>query len=351
MTSPDLTSLCGISSDIFYIAGINTIVYGLDAVPKTSRTVSCLWLLHPRLQTKEAMARVASACISNWNSHPLSVENGLIAVSFDQRNHGSREVDPLANLSWRKGNERHAIVNEKNISFKLQQSKYTNNHRICSASIIHGTAVDTSLLIDHLGSYIFQEPDSPKINHHLILGVSLGGHSAWQVLLDDSRVHSGVIIIGCPDYTSLMSDRAQRSGRESAGPNFLGSPDFPKSLMEVVQKRDPRGIFFGFQEVALDQSDADKKKLRDVLDSKLRNKRILLCSGKNDNLVPYRCAEAFLAFLKNASTRWYSDGNFHIEDRIYPGIGHTFSDDMLRDTVQFVIDSLNEGDREIPSSF
>ncbi|RKF72880.1 putative alpha beta hydrolase fold-containing protein [Golovinomyces cichoracearum] len=332
MTSPDLTSLCGISSDIFYIAGINIVVYGLDAVPKTSRTVSCLWLLHPRLQTKEAMARVASACISNWNSQPLSVENGLIAVSFDQRNHGSREVDPLANLSWRKGNERHAI------SFFLIE-----------ASIIHGTAVDTSLLIDHLDSYIFQEPDSPKIDHHLVLGVSLGGHSAWQVLLDDSRVYSGVIIIGCPDYTSLMSDRAQRSSRESAGPNFLGSSDFPKSLMEVVQKRDPRGIFFGFQEVTLDQSDADKKKLRDVLDSKLRNKRILLCSGKNDNLVPYRCAEAFLAFLKNASTRWYSDGNFHIEDRIYPGIGHTFSDDMLRDTVQFVIDTLNEGDREIPS--
>ncbi|RKF73708.1 putative alpha beta hydrolase fold-containing protein [Golovinomyces cichoracearum] len=330
MTPPDRTSLCGISSDIFYIAGINTVVYGLDAVLKTSRTVSCLWLLHPRLQTKEAMARVASACISYWNSQPLSVEIGLIAVSFDQRNHGSREVDPLANLSWRKGNERHAID---------------------MFSIIHGTAVDTSLLIDHLGSYIFQEPDSPKIDHHIALGVSLGGHSAWQVLLDDSRVHSGVIIIGCPDYTSLMSNRAQRSGRESAGPNFLGSPDFPKSLMEVVQKRDPRGIFFGFEEVALDPSDDDKKKLRDVLDSKLRNKRILLCSGKNDNLVPYRCAEAFLAFLKNASTRWYSDGNFHIDDRIYPGIGHTFSDDMLRDTVQFVIDTLNEGDGEIPSRF
>ncbi|TQS36829.1 hypothetical protein Golomagni_02714 [Golovinomyces magnicellulatus] len=330
MTSPNLTSSCGISSDTFHIAGINTVVYGLDAVPKTSRTVSCLWLLHPRLQTKEAMARVASSCISNWNSQSLSVETGLIAVSFDQRNHGSRQDDPSANLSWRKGNERHAID---------------------MFSIYHGTAVDTSLLIDHLGSYIFQEPDSPNIDHHLVLGVSLGGHSAWQVLLNDARVYSGVVIIGCPDYTSLMSDRAQRSGRESAGPNFLGSPDFPKSLMEVVQKRDPRGIFFGFQEVTLDQSDADRKKFRDILDSKLRNKRILLCSGKNDNLVPYRCAEAFLAFLKNASTEWYSDGNLHIQDKIYPGIGHTFSDDMLRDTVQFVTDTLNKADRDIPSRF
>ena len=33
---------------------------------------------------------------------------GLIAVSFDQRNHGSRKIDELANQDWRSGNERHA---------------------------------------------------------------------------------------------------------------------------------------------------------------------------------------------------------------------------------------------------
>lgn len=33
----------------------------------------------------------------------------MIAVSFDQRNHGSRLVDEVANAAWRQGNERHAI--------------------------------------------------------------------------------------------------------------------------------------------------------------------------------------------------------------------------------------------------
>jgi len=93
------------------------------------------------------------------------------------------------------------------------------------SSIFHGTALDTSLLIDHrknlplwdevcrhirirnadclnhpVESYIFQGPDEPSIDQHLVLGISLGGHSAWQVLFNEPRVTAAVIIIGCPDY-------------------------------------------------------------------------------------------------------------------------------------------------------
>lgn len=69
-------------------------------------------------------------------------------------------------------------------------------------SIYHGTALDTSLLIDHLGSYIFHGPENPSITQHLVMGISLGGHAAWQVLFNEPRVTAGIIIIGCPDYTS-----------------------------------------------------------------------------------------------------------------------------------------------------
>jgi pimeloyl-ACP methyl ester carboxylesterase len=55
-------------------------------------------------------------------------------------------------------------------------------------------------LIDHLGSYIFNGPDGPSIDQHLVLGVSLGGHAAWQVLFNEPRVAAAVVIIGCPDY-------------------------------------------------------------------------------------------------------------------------------------------------------
>lgn len=65
--------------------------------------------------------------------------------------------------------------------------------------------MDTSLLIDHLPSYIFNTKDSPPIEHHLVLGTSLGGHAAWQVLFSDPRVTAGVVIIGCPDYMRKSS--------------------------------------------------------------------------------------------------------------------------------------------------
>ena len=97
----------------YVIAGILTTIYGLEELsPKTS-SVTCLWLLHPRLQRQSCMEPVASAAIRTWNQRlrqkkDPSQSHGLIAASFDQRNHGTREVDPLANKAWKAGNPRHA---------------------------------------------------------------------------------------------------------------------------------------------------------------------------------------------------------------------------------------------------
>lgn len=97
------------SSKTLHVAGILTTVYGLDELPKNCKSVSCLWLLHGRLQKKEVMAGVADMCIRAWNQRPSSDPKvGFIAVAFDQRNHGTREVHPSANRSWKEGNETHA---------------------------------------------------------------------------------------------------------------------------------------------------------------------------------------------------------------------------------------------------
>ena len=97
------------------IAGILCTVFGLDELPKEISDVACLWLLHPRLETHECMAGVATAVVDDWNRRlksrviPSSTKaKGLIAVSFDQRNHGTRRIDALANEAWRQGNDRHA---------------------------------------------------------------------------------------------------------------------------------------------------------------------------------------------------------------------------------------------------
>jgi len=327
----------------FHIAGILADVYGLDEVSPSCKSISCLWLLHPRLQTKELMGTVASTCISDWNQRaPGDRKVGLIAVAFDQRNHGTREVKAIANEAWRSGNETHA------------QDMF---------SIYHGTALDTSLLINHLGSYVFNEPDAPPIEQHLVMGISLGGHAAWQVLFGDPRVTAGVVVIGCPDYMRIMTDRARLSKRstyttteDTPEASFLGSPDFPRSLITACSKHDPKALLFGTSPIPPTSSSSpsspplstlEQNRIRPLLNTSLSGKRILVCSGGADKLVPYHCSEPFLRFLKDATGTggWYADGDVVLEDRVYEGIGHAYSEGMVRDTTRFVRDALVDGAR------
>jgi len=101
-----------VSKRTFPIAGIATTVFGLDELPSQASTVACLWLLHPRLATQERMTGIAATIITDWNKKlaegQTGSNQGLIAVSFDQRNHGTRLVEPLANEAWKQGNPRHA---------------------------------------------------------------------------------------------------------------------------------------------------------------------------------------------------------------------------------------------------
>lgn len=99
-----------VSQKVFAIAGISVTVFGLEELSSHANGVACLWLLHPRLATQERMTGIATAAITDWNGKTQGNPSakGLIAVSFDQRNHGARLVDPLANEAWRQGNPRHA---------------------------------------------------------------------------------------------------------------------------------------------------------------------------------------------------------------------------------------------------
>jgi hypothetical protein len=112
MGPTDEPGLPSISGKSFTIAGIAVTVFGLDELPFDATEVACLWLLHPRLATQERMFGIADTILNYWNKSRrpslTDVKPGLIAVTFDQRNHGTREIDPLVNKSWRQGNPRHA---------------------------------------------------------------------------------------------------------------------------------------------------------------------------------------------------------------------------------------------------
>ncbi len=334
-----------LSSKTFHIAGILTTVFGLDELPAGTKETACLWLLHPRLQTQACMQPFAASTISSWNERiregragSSQPAKGLIAVSFDQRNHGTREVDKLANEAWRSGNPRHAPD---------------------MFSQIHGTAADTSILLDYLAAYIFSERDGVEITQNLVFGISLGGHAAWQVLLRDARITTGIVGIGCPDYKTLMVDRARLSKLadwDSSDPSsFLGSKSFPRALMAAVEKYDPAGQIMGQLEGVSgghhlhEPSDNEKEKISKVLDHTLRNKHILLLSGAADKLVPYKCGEPFLLFLKKAISTYYQHGGVVLEDLVFDGVGHEISPDMVKELIRFVEESL-EVDVEGPGS-
>lgn len=212
--------------------------------------------------------------------------------------------------------------------------------------IISGTVVDTQLLIDALPGYLFLEscPSPPAVDQHICLGVSLGGHSTWQALFAEPRITAGVSIIGCPDFQLLMKDRARLSrlptyDRPTGGAGFLGSRDFPPGLVAQCARFDPKGILFGVDEVPAGgspPSEAQQARLRPILDARVRGKRLLMCTGGDDKLVPWRCSEPFTRFFTAAASGWYKDSGLVADNRVYPGVGHECSPEMVVDAVRFV---------------
>lgn len=100
----------------YCIAGLQTTIYGLDELLSTTKSagVACIWLLHGRMGKQDMMQPVAASVLHAWNQYQMAQPDrqdyvGLVAVTFDQRNHGSREIDAKRNQDWRSGNMTHAI--------------------------------------------------------------------------------------------------------------------------------------------------------------------------------------------------------------------------------------------------
>lgn len=213
--------------------------------------------------------------------------------------------------------------------------------------------MDTSQLISYLPAYAFPHNEH-IITEHLALGVSLGGHCAWHCLVQEPRIKTGIVIIGCPDYASVMSDRARLSRLKSwtestpPGADFIGSKDFPPGLVEAVEAYDPAGIFLGpvgrrtqetYEKVPTGE---EKARLVPILDETLLGKRILCLSGGADKLVPYAQGEPFMRWLKRrvGPQGWYKEGDIVLEDMVFDGVGHEVSPAMVKEAVRFIEETL-----------
>jgi len=238
-------------------------------------------------------------------------------------------IDDKANVSWKQGNP---------------------NHGPDMFNCFSGTASDLSLLITQVPQYL-----DVKLSEHICAGVSLGGHATWQILLGEPRVKAGIVVIGCPDYVRLMTDRAVRSKLETCtatdppGRDFLGSKDFPPSLVAAIGERDPAGILFDRPSTpnsdCLPQppSASQQQKLRPIVESRLAGKKVLCVSGGKDKLVPYACGKPFVTWLKKAvdpQSGWCKDLDIGIEDILDPEGRHEFSALMRKEAERWLCDLL-----------
>lgn len=182
-------------------------------------------------------------------------------------------------------------------------------------------------------------------------------------MMHEPRVKTGVIVVGCPDYVSLMSDRARLSKRDSwkgsdpPGSEFLGSEDFPRPLVELTRRYDPAGLLFShINDPSLlgplrngpvrEPTEDEKRTLRPILQHCLAGKRILNLAGGADKLVPYHRGEVFLTWLKKAigPNGWFADGKVSLEDRVFEGVGHEVTPPMLNAAIEFVGETLARGE-------
>jgi pimeloyl-ACP methyl ester carboxylesterase len=318
------------------INGIACTIYGLSELPKDVSALSVVWLLHPRLQTAETMTRFAAQAITVWNSRPSKGSpRGLIGVAFDQRNHGSRLTEAIRNEAWRQGNPKHA------------EDMYAT---------YKGTADDVSSLITELPKHL--PSGLPEPDQHISFGVSLGAHAAWQNIIEDRRITAAVSIVGCPDFQRLMAQRASKSkladwdSSTPKGTKFFGSPSFPDSLVDWVEKTNPAGKLMPIEiQAVLMPPLADPKpeslspallvtgyKIR--LNRTLKGKAVLNMSGGKDKLVPYSASKTFLDYLKAASQDgekgWWKNNQFTLEDIVFKDAGHEATPEMVATAVAFI---------------
>ncbi|PMB72157.1 hypothetical protein BM221_002257 [Beauveria bassiana] len=306
------------------MAGLLVDVYGLDelSADRSALPTTCLWLLHPRTRDRSQMADIAARAVAAWHADTASSPRGrqLVALAFDMPNHGTRLVSATANEAWDRGNATHAVD---------------------MLGMVKGAVADMAGLMDLVEAYLGVRADA-----HACLGWSLGGHSAWQAWMGEDRIDAAVVIVGCPDFINLMSSRAAAGNLVAKGSSFLGSRHFPASLVRICAAHDPKAMLFGTEPVpGLPLGDADRDRVRQVLDRhRVAGKRLLLCSGGRDKLVPYAVGQSTVDVLKDASESWYP--GISVDSRVYKDVGHAFGKDMVTDAVAFLVDAVARGPRE-----
>ncbi|KAH0834800.1 Alpha/Beta hydrolase protein [Lanmaoa asiatica] len=255
-------------NDIF-VGGIPVEVHSHRDSVDSDLPVHALFLLHGRTNSTHSVVHIAKSILEINYGSGTHRKRDLIIIAYanqDHRNHGKRLVDPLRNEGWHKdparNNPRHALF----------QPVFTF---ILTWDWSAGTVHDLTFLIDHIPAYIYPQVERSIVGWG-VAGISLGGHSAWIALTREPRIQLAIPIIGCPDYTKLISQRAQIHGVP------FEAPYYPLHLKAYVDAYDPAS--FAFREKGVTNP--------------FLGKRILVLSGAKDNVVPWAASREFVEGLE-----------------------------------------------------
>ncbi|KAI8592472.1 Alpha/Beta hydrolase protein [Geranomyces variabilis] len=268
------------------LGGLEVFIFGAVPAPRTGASTSAVFFLHGR----HSSARESFAVCQDLHSQLstlLAPNPAPLVITFDQRNHGTRLVDPARNGAWKDGNTTHAMD-----MYSLQW----------------GTAVDVSTLIDTLPMAL-----AVDVSAWGVCGISLGGHATLLALANEPRLECGVAIIGCGDYLALMTNRAARMTRKAKTPEEAvllppaSETAVNRQLLALLKLRDPvnRPEAFG-------------------------GKAVLLLNGGADKLVPAECNQGFIARVRDLMTPAKA-----FQEIVEDGIGHETTDTMKASTAQW----------------
>lgn len=98
-------------------------------------------------------------------------------------------------------------------------------------------------------------------------------------------------------------------------------------------------------------TDAERKRLMPMMEKAFKGKRLLSMAGGADKLVPYKCGEPFLRWLKRsaATDGWFGNGDLVVEDIVFDGIGHEMSSGMVEKVHKFLLESVDQWSPDSPS--
>ncbi|KAJ3817072.1 Alpha/Beta hydrolase protein [Lentinula raphanica] len=281
--------MSSVNKEILNVGGLPVQVFS-SVKHNTSKPVFILFFLHGRMGKADDIENAIKIVYDNLAGY-AELKQDLVVVSFDHRNHGGRLIDNKANLGWDE-----------------DESKTNIRHGIDMFAIQDGSSRDVSFLVDYLPAYLYPESER-KISGWGLAGISLGGHSTWTTLARDPRIQVGIPIIGCPDYLTLISKRAEQFGisLDSA------SKYFPESVLTLIKKEAPPATPYLVEDVS----------------NPFFGKKILVLSGAADPLVPWFASESFVEGLKVGP-------NGYKKVVVQPDTGHTVAPEMLKELAVFL---------------